>query len=464
MPRNSLASVEIDVGEQTKKIARPEADVPFRILLAGNFSGGAKGQRRLHEVDPDNCEQVMARIAPALELKFGDKELTVPFQEMDDFHPDRLIKLEPFRALRDLREQLSDRSTFAAAARKLAPPDPPAGAPAAGPDTGKMSGADLLAMMTGEPAGAPKSPAPAAAARARVSDWDQMIRNMVAPYAEAAADPRQAEMVAQTDRAIEGELRAVLHHPAFQALEASWKSVDFLLRRLEIGENVRLFIVDITKDELCSEGGASALREICGDEEWGVIAGMYSFGPGDGEALQRISVAARAAGAPFISGLGLDVIGANAPFAMLRESAYASWIGLAMPRFMLRLPYGKEGSQIESFQFEEMPEKPDHRRYLWGNPSVVCAFLLGETFTRFGWDMRPGAVLEIDSLPMHVYKEDGESQLKPVAEVLLTIDSAEKLLDLGFMPLATIKNTGNARLVRFQSVAEPLAALSGRWS
>ena len=206
------------------------------------------------------------------------------------------------------------------------------------------------------------------------------------------------------------------------------------------------------------------MREICGDEEWGVIVGMYSFGPGDGEALQRISVAARAAGAPFLSGLGLDAVGVNAPFAMLRQSAYASWIGLALPRFLLRLPKGKAGpEQIETFKFEEMPEKPDHRRYLWGNPAVICAYLLGETFSRFGWDMRPGAVLEVDSLPMHVYKEDGESQLKPVAEVLLTIDSAEHLLDLGFMPLATIKNTGNARLVRFQSVADPLAPLSGRW-
>jgi type VI secretion system protein ImpC len=256
-----------------------------------------------------------------------------------------------------------------------------------------------------------------------------------------------------------------LHHPAFQELEAAWKSVDFLIRRLEIGENLRLFIVDLPQSEISGDSGISELVRILADEEWGVIAGLYSFGANDGEALQHISVAARAAGAPFISGLALDVVGLSDPFPTLRQSAYASWIGLALPRFLLRLPYGKSGSQIDSFKFEELDEAPRHESYLWGNPAVACAYLLGETFTRFGWEMRPGAVLEIDSLPIHVYKDkDGESQLKPCAEILMTHEAADHLLDQGFMPLATIKNTGNARLVRFQSVAQPLAPLSGRWS
>ena len=463
---STLASVEIDVGAKTQKIVRPDSDVPFRILLAGNFSGGSKGQRRIHEVDPDNFDQVMARIAPALSLKFGATEVTVPFLDLDDFHPDQLFaKLEPFRALRELREQLSDRSTFAAAARKLTPPPAPTAPPQPAPDLAGLSGADVLRMMTGEAAPNHAPEATAGTARARVSDWDRMLRDMVAPYAEAAPDPRQPEMIAQTDRAIAGEMRAVLHHPAFQELEASWRAVEFLLRRLETGENLRLFVVDIPQSELTSDAGLSEFVRVLGDEEWGLIAGLYSFGPADGEALQHISIAARAAGAPFLSGLALDVVGLNEPFATLRQSAYASWVGLALPRFLLRLPYGKSGSQIEAFPFEEMPaEKSDHRRYLWGNPAVVCACLLGETFTRFGWEMRPGAVQEIENLPMHAYKEDGESVLKPCAEILMTMEAAEHLLDCGFMPLATIKNTGNARIVRFQSVAKPLAPLSGRWS
>jgi type VI secretion system protein ImpC len=77
--------------------------------------------------------------------------------------------------------------------------------------------------------------------------------------------------------------------------------------------------------------------------------------------------------------------------------------------------------------------------------------------------MRPGAIDEIAGLPLHVYKTDGQSELKPCAEVWLTEDAAELLLDRGFMPLASIKATDRVRLVRFQSIAEPAAPLAGRW-
>ena len=55
-------------------------------------------------------------------------------------------------------------------------------------------------------------------------------------------------------------------------------------------------------------------------------------------------------------------------------------------------------------------------------------------------------------------------QLKPCAEVLLTDEAAEMLLDRGFMPLASMKNADRVRVVRFQSVADPPVALAGRWN
>jgi type VI secretion system protein ImpC len=287
-----------------------------------------------------------------------------------------------------------------------------------------------------------------------------MMHDLVAPYAVPGEDPRKAEMIAQTDRAIAGEMRALLHDPQFQALEAAWRGLYFLVRRLETGENLRVFVLDLPQAELTSE----ALRRATGEIEWGVMAGLYYFGPDDEDALKEFSFVARIAGAPLLAGLAPDVVGLTKAFGELRQSAYARWIGLAMPRFLLRLPYGKNASETETFEFEEMSPKPEHEHYLWGHPAVACAYLLGEAFTRFGWDMRPGAVQEIDGLPAHTYREDGETQLKPCAEVLLTEDAAEILLDRGFMPLASIKGTDRVRLVRFQSVAEPPASLAGRWN
>jgi type VI secretion system protein ImpC len=442
MPRNStLASVEIDVAEEPREIAHPEPETPFRILVAGNFSGGAGRYRRPIEIDRDNFDAVMERVGPALRLPFGAAEVTLAFREIDDFHPDRLFEsLAPFQALRDLRARIEDGSALPRANSQSASAPP-------------ASGADLLRQMMGE------TPAAAAAAPKR-SDWDQMLHDLVAPYAVPGDDPRKAEMIAQTDRAIAGEMRAVLHHAQFQSLEAAWRGLYFLVRRLETGENLRVFLLDLPQAELTSAG----LRRAAGDDEWGLIAGLYYFGPEDEDALKEISFVARTAGAPFISGLAPDVVGLKEAFGELRRSAYARWIGLAMPRFLLRLPYGKDASETESFAFEELSKVPAHERYLWGHPAIACAYLMGEAFTRFGWRMRPGAVQEIDGLPAHTYREDGEVQLKPCAEVLLTEDAAETLLDRGFMPLASVKGTDRVRLVRFQSVAAPPAPLAGRWN
>jgi type VI secretion system protein ImpC len=328
-----------------------------------------------------------------------------------------------------------------------------------------LKGADVLRMMMGE---AP-TPAPASAPR---SDWDRMIRDLVAPYAAANPDPRQEEMIARTDAAIEGEMRAILHSPRFQALESAWRGLFFLLSRLETGEDLKIYILDMPQAEAMTASGLAELRRIAvddaartpGAQPWAVIAGLYAFGPEHESALSSIAAIARAAGAPFLSGLTPETVGLTKVFQTLRRSAEARWVGLALPRFLLRLPYGKETAPIESFAFEEMPSPPEHERYLWGHPAIACAYLLGEAFTQRGWEMRPGAVSIIEGLPLHIYRRDGESELKPCAEVLLTEDAAELLLDAGFMPLLSIKRSDRVRLFRFQSIADPPAALSGRWS
>lgn len=466
MPRSSsLASVLIDVGEEPEELLRPEPDSPFHILIAGDFSGGAGRKRAPVMIDRDNFDDVLARIAPELRLPIGESEIALKFRELDDFHPDRLFeRLGPFQALRDLRRRLADRSTFAAAAAQIAPPPAPpaAGAPA------NVSGSDLLRMMMGE-----EAPPAAAAPPPAQSDWDRMLREMVAPYAEANPDPRQPELIAQTDAAISGQMRAILHAPRFQALESAWRGLFFLVRRLETSEDLKVYILDMPQSEVVTGSGLTELRRIVVDEavrtpgarQWAVIAGLYAFGAKEEAALMEIGEVARAARAPFLSGLAPDVVGLTRAFAALRRSPVARWIGLALPRFLLRLPYGAATDSTETFQFEEMPSPPEHECYLWANPAIACAYLLGEAFAREGWRMRPGSVRDIDGLPLHIYKKrDGETAIKPCAEVLLTEDSVELLVECGFMPLISFRETDRVRLARFQSVAQPNAPLAGRWS
>jgi len=431
MPRsNVLTSVNIDVEEKTQSLA-VDPDQPFLILVAGNFSGGASRNRRPIQVDRDNFDQVMALLAPQLQLAAGGSSVAVSFRELDDFHPDRL-----FQRVAALREV----------------PRETAQAPGSAATAANVSGADVLRMMMGE------SPAPAGAAPRR-SEWDQMLHDLVAPYAEREAAPASPAVNAT----LEAGMRAFLHQPAFQELEAAWRGLDFLTRRLETGTELKVYLLDLPQSDLAQGPGLADLARALESQRFAVIAGIYYFAETDEELLTRLAAISQEANAPLLAGLAPHIVGLARVFPNLRQSAKARWVGLALPRFLLRLPYGKETSSIDSFAFEEMPSPPRHQSYLWGNPSLACAYLLGEAFQRYGWDLQPGVVRDIESLPAHVYREDGEAQLKPCAEVLLTEAAAEMLLERGIMPLASIKGSDRVRLVRFQSAANPAAPLAGQW-
>jgi type VI secretion system protein ImpC len=421
---DTFAAVEIETEEEPRLLAAAEPELPFRILVLGDFTGGVGRNRAVIEIDRDRFNEVLALFSPEARVAICEEPLAIRFRALEDFHPDRLFdSLAPFAALRDLRRRLSDPATFASAAAQIAP----------------------------------------ARATVPASEWDRMLREMVEPYAAPRAAPRQAELIAQAEAAMSGHMCAILHHPAFRAIEAAWRGVHFLVRRLETGRRLRIYVLDVGKEELLSGAGLAALRYELSAEDWAVVAGLYEFAPPDEPALLRIASLARAARAPFLAGLAPEAAGVAGIFSELRLAADAPSIGLASPRFLLRLPYGSEADQTASFAFEEMPSPPEHKRYLWGNPAIACAFLLGDAFTRYGWNLNPGASQTIEGLPLHVSKIDGVPEPTPCAEVLLTEDAAEALLDRGFIPLASIKGTGSIRVVRFQSVANPSTPLAGRW-
>jgi type VI secretion system protein ImpC len=456
MPRER-SSVSVFTGEDVQELLRPSPDTPFHILVVGDFTGGASAARKAIPIDRDTFDAVLGALAPSIELAIGSAPVAVEFRELEDFHPDRVFeRLAPFQALRALRARLSDPATFAAAAAEMAPASEKQSSGAPPSELAGLSGADVLSLMMGE--------APARETSRPCSDFEQMLRDIVAPYAQPRPDPRQPELVAQTDRAITGLMRGVLHDSRFRALESNWRALRFLVHRLETGEDLKVAILDMPHEEMVSEAGLANLRRALAGEARAVIAALYYFSPEDEAALARLASLARSGRAPMIAGLAPDVVGLTGVFADLRRSPDARWIGFALPRFLLRLPYGRETSEIESFDFEEMPEVVEHERYLWGHPAAACAYLLGESFLRHGWAMRPGANDTIDGLPLHVYKEDGESHLKPCAEVLLTEEAAIFLLERGFMPLVWFKDSDRVRVLRFQSVAEPLAPLAGRWT
>jgi predicted component of type VI protein secretion system len=147
----------------------------------------------------------------------------------------------------------------------------------------------------------------------------------------------------------------------------------------------------------------------------------------------------------------------------LRESLIAPWIGLTLPRMLLRLPYGKATDRVGDFEFDELGAARDHERYLWGNGAFACALLLGRSFVSRGWDMEPGDELDVEDLPAHTYTEDDEKRLQPCAETNLNDRAGQALLERGLIPLLSYKNRNAIRVMRVQSVAEPAQPLAGPW-
>ncbi len=488
----------------------PEPDQPFCIALLGDFSG--RGNRRLTgsaeelagrrplRVDRDNVDQVLAKLSAELHVPIGEGGTRIPirFLELEDFHPDRLFqRLGLFSGLLDLRKRLSQPSTHAAAAAEvrewLKKPAPPASPSMAPPSA--VNPENLLEQILGE------MPAETSE-RTRLpggGDWQAFLQKIVKPHLAPNEAPDQAELLAVVDETTSAQMRAILHDPDFQALEAAWRAVHLLIRRLETDTKLRLFLVDISKEELLADFNAAedltapALYRLLveqsigtpGGQPWAVLAGAYTFGQGreDMELLADIGAIARQGGAPFLAAADPRILGCaslaatpdprhwkpdadpegNERWQALRNLPQAASLGLALPRFLVRQPYGNDTEPCERFRFEEMPSGASHESYLWANPAFACVYLLGRGFERLGWALDPGHMREIDGLPVHVYRDNGESYLKPCAEVLLTDRATAAILNKGLMPLLSVQGADSVRLAQFQSLAEPSRPLAARW-
>ncbi|MBI5556317.1 MAG: type VI secretion system contractile sheath large subunit [Deltaproteobacteria bacterium] len=500
------------VSSLEKREGKPQPETPFRMLVMADFSARLKpaasgpaaappGKPRPVRVDRDTLDAVFARMGVEIALPILGKNnapVRIRFSELDDFHPDSIYRrVDVFKELRDTRESLRDPAVFAAFAETLHPEPrrdekmpPPPGPPIPG-GGGLLD--QIIEQESGQPSSRPASP------QSR-SELDSFVRDIVRPHLLRADHPKAREAIGAVDAAAAELLRMIISHPRFQQTEAAWRGLNFLLSRLETDDMLAVYLLDMTKEELgadlagVSDPRKSALYRVLveetvrtpGGEPWAVVAGCYTMREtlADVGLLARMAQVAQAAGAPFIAAASDTMLCAEAlyrtpdpddwqPWAepeareawqLLRQLPEASSLGLVLPRFLLRLPYGADTEPLDTMNFEELGEEDEHENYLWGNPALIGALLLGQAFSQQGWRMEPGAVAEIDSLPLHIYSREGERRTMPCAEAMLSHRAAERILDAGLMPLLSFLNQDMVRLARFQSLAEPPTRLAGPWS
>ncbi len=513
MSKFSFDSVQLDVEAGRGESPQPRPpDSGFRIAVLGDFSVGAGGGRGDSSgrplkpvlIDRDNFDSVLQSMDVRLEVGVGDsgEGISMSFECLEHFEPDQILQRVPlFRDLLQARNQLADapaaadvaapsgRSSSGMAAQADAEPQPP------DPSQLNLEGILDEAVQATEDRSQTQSPAAARKPDA-LSDF---LREVTASHAAPKSDPRLSQLADSLDQRIGEGLRELLHQPAFQSLEAAWRGLDLLVRRLPTGVSLKIFLVDLPKRGLAADldgkhdlsrtGLYQLLVEswkgIPEAEPWSLVVGNYFFDAQsrDVHLLGQIASICRRAGAPFLAGAHPRLLGcsgvagrpdprdwdlpAEPEFAeawrALRELPQASFMGLLFPRFLLRLPYGEDSEPVQDLDFEEMPGPPRHEHYLWGNPAFAAGLLIGQAFSRYGWDLQPGALRRIDDLPAHVYQLQGESCLKPCAEALLGERAAEAIAEKGIMPLLSVKGSDQAVLVRFHSMSAHSPPLAGPW-
>lgn len=311
--------------------------------------------------------------------------------------------------------------------------------------------------------------------------------------------------IAQLDALLSGQVNAILHHPRFQQLEASWRGLEYLVEQADGAENVKIRVLNASWEELARDAEraiefdqSQLFRKVYtdefdtpGGEPFGLLIGDYEIRHqpsaehriDDVGTLSLVAQVAAAAFAPFVAGahpaiLGLDDFSRlemplNLPrsfeqleylkWRRFREQEDARFVGLTVPRVLRRLPYDDDGTRIDAFRFREDVAGPDRRKYLWGNAAYAFGAVVIRAYAQCGWLADIRGVQEgleegglVTGLPVHSFNTDRQGiALKTSTDVALTDAQENELGDLGFMALCSCMDTEFSAFYGCPSVQKP---------
>jgi type VI secretion system protein ImpC len=300
------------------------------------------------------------------------------------------------------------------------------------------------------------------------------------------------EMIAEIDRKLSAQVDAIMHHADFQKLESAWTSLKFLVDRTNFRENIKIELLSVSKDALLQdfedspEVPKSGLYKHIytaeygqfGGEPYGAIIANYEFGPGprDVKLLQYAAGVATMAHAPFIAAAGPAFFGQESFLSVpnlkdiksllegpqytkwhsFRESEDARSVGLTLPRFLLRLPYGEESNPVKAFNYNE--GSGSHENYLWGNAAFAFASRITDSFAKYRWCpniIGPAGGGAVEDLPVHTFESMGAIEAKIPTEVLLSERKEFELAEEGFIGLTMRKGSDNACFFSASSCQKP---------
>ena len=303
-------------------------------------------------------------------------------------------------------------------------------------------------------------------------------------------------MIAALDRKLSEQVNLIMHHKAFQEIESAWRGLNYLVTNTETDEMLKIRVLNISKADLgrtlkrykgVAWDQSPLFKKIYeaeygqfGGEPFGCLVGDYYFDhtPPDAELAGQMAQVAAASHCPFIAGVSPTVMQmeswqelANprdltkifttpeyAPWRSLRESEDSRYLGLAMPRFLGRYPYGK-ANPVDEFDFQEDTEGARHDKFSWVNSAYAMGVNITRSFKLYGWCSRIRGVESggsLEGLPVHTFPtDDGGVDMKCPTEIAISDRREAELAKNGFMPLLHRKNTDVAAFIGAQSLQKP---------
>ena len=304
-------------------------------------------------------------------------------------------------------------------------------------------------------------------------------------------------LIAQLDKKLTEQINLILHSEEFQKLEGAWRGLHYLVNNTETDEMLKIRVMNISKNDLAKtlkkyKGTAWDQSPIFkkmyeeefgqfGGEPFGSIVADYYFDNSapDVELLTSMAKVASASHAPLITAAAPSVMlmeswqelanprdltkifqtPEHAAWRSFRESEDARYVGLAMPRFLARMPYGAKTDPVEEFDFEEDTSAAGSKNYTWSNAAYAMAVNINRSFKEYGWCSRIRGIESggaVEGLPVHSFPtDDGGVAMQCPTEIAISDRREAELAANGFMPLVHKKNTDFAAFIGAQSMHKP---------
>jgi len=484
-------------------------ELPFVVGVLADLSGTPEEpqprlfERKFVQIDQDNFDRVLERLNPRLSFQVDNRlepdvgflPVELRFRGMVDFEPAQVARqVAPLRELIATRSRISEIWSLLTANTELEEVLEKTLISVSRDQSAERShaeGAPYLAEMiraVEEVGGVRKERAEELVAA--------FVENMYFPSGSRDLNAATTARISEIDALISEQLRDILHHPDFQALESPWRGLHYLVMQTETSEVLQIRVLNVDKNELAQDFASvpefmqsATFKKIYeegygvyGAAPFGLLVGAYEFGqsPEDVELLENISRIAAASHAPFLAAASAEMLRLDS-FASLgnigdvgsvfdspdfarwnsfRNSEDSRYVGLTVPRILLRLPYGKDTVPVEEFGFEEDVDGLGRSGFLWGSSAFAMASCVTGSFARYGWcaairGVEGGGLVE--GLPTYTFTaDDGDVALKCPTEIGITDRREMELAKAGFIPLVHAKLTDYAAFFSVNTVHKPL--------